>query len=171
MLLQITVQDLIARLKQLQVVCWKEVELSHGGTSHYYIDFKKAYGDAEAFKLLARRLGDKIPDRTNCIAAYGHGGLPLAGALSVMYGRNLSMVRTELKDHGLSKYIDGYEPREGDKVVIVDDVFTTGKTLQKIVDILVPTGAEIIGCYVLVKRGEGQLSVPVESLLRVEDLL
>jgi len=62
-------------------------------------------------------------------------------------------------------------PKEGDKVAIVDDVFTTGKSLQKIVDVIIPTGAEIVGCYVLVKRGEGQTSVPVESLLHMEDLL
>ena len=37
-------KDLIARLKYLQIVHHGEVELSHGGTSHYYIDLKKAYG-------------------------------------------------------------------------------------------------------------------------------
>ncbi|MDO8511314.1 MAG: phosphoribosyltransferase family protein [Nanoarchaeota archaeon] len=163
--------DLITRLKQLKIVHRGEVELSHAGPSDYYIDIKKAYGDAEAFDLMAKRLGEKIPNRTNCIAASGHGGLPLAGALSVLYKRNLSLVRTELKDHGLLKYIDGYVPSEGDRVAIVDDVFTTGRTLQKVINIITPTGAEIVGCYVFVKRGEGQLSVPVESLLRVEDLL
>ena len=172
MLLQINMQDdLITRLKKLQIVHREEVELSHAGPSNYYIDIKKAYGDAEAFGLMVKRLGEKIPNRTSCIAASGHGGLPLAGALSILYARNLSIVRTELKEHGLPKLIDGYIPSEGDKVAIVDDVFTTGRTLQKIIGLITPTGAEIVGCYVFVKRGEGQLSVPVESLLRVEDLL
>ena len=96
--------DLIARLKQLQIVHYGEVELSHGGTSQYYLDFKKAYGDAETFELLVTRLGYLIPNSVNCIAASGYGGLPLAGALSLMFTRNISLVRTELKDHGLSKY-------------------------------------------------------------------
>lgn len=163
--------DLITRLKQLKIVHRGEVELSHAGSSDYYIDVKKAYGDAEAFELMTKRLGEKIHQRTNCIAASGHGGLPLAGALSVLYARNLSLVRTELKEHGLLRSIDGYIPSKNDKVAIVDDVFTTGKTLQKIIDIITPTGAEIVGCYVFFKRGEGKLTVPVESLLSVEDLL
>lgn len=164
-------KDLIARLKLLQIVHHGEVELSHGGTSHYYIDLKKAYGDAEAFYLLAKRLGEKIPNKVNCVAGGGYGGLPLATAVSVLYQRGLSLVRDEPKDHGIIKTIEGYVPAKEDKVAIVDDVFTTGKSLQKIIDIITPTGAEIVGCYVLVRRGEGQISIPVESLLRIEDLI
>ncbi len=164
-------KDLIARLKYLQIVHHGEVELSHGGTSHYYIDLKKAYGDAEAFYLLAKRIGEIIPNKVSCIAGGGYGGLPLAAAVSVLYLRNLSSVRDEPKDHGIIKIIEGHVPTKEDKVAIVDDVFTTGKSLQKIIDIIAPTGAGIVGCYVLVKRGEGQISMPIESLLRVEDLL
>ncbi|MEK6905985.1 MAG: phosphoribosyltransferase family protein [Nanoarchaeota archaeon] len=163
--------NLIARLKYLQIVHHGEVELSHGGTSHYYIDLKKAYGDAEAFYLLAKRIGEKIPNKVSCIDGGGYGGLPLAAAVSALYLRDLSLVRDEPKNHGIIKMIEGHFPTKEDKIAIVDDVFTTGKSLQKIVDIIIPTGAEIVGCYVLVKRGEGQISVPVESLLRVEDLV
>ena len=158
-------EDLITRLKQLQIVHYGEVELSHAGPAQLYFDVKKAYGDAEAFKLLTRRIGDKIPSRTSCIAGSGYGGIPLAAGISLMYGRNLALVRDEPKDHGIIKLIEGYLPGKDDKVAIVDDVFTTGNSLQKIIDIITPTGAEIVGCYVLVKRREGQLSVPVESLL------
>ncbi|MBI4147578.1 orotate phosphoribosyltransferase [Candidatus Woesearchaeota archaeon] len=163
-------KDLIARLKYLQIVHHGEVELSHGGASHYYIDLKKAYGNAEAFYLLAKRIGEKIPNKVSCIAGGGYGGLPLAAAVSTLYLRDLSLVRDEPKDHGIKRIIEGHVPTKEDKVAIVDDVFTTGKSLQKIIDIITPTRAEIVGCYVLVKRAEGQISVPVESLLRIEDL-
>ena len=163
--------DLITRLKQLHILRRGE---SSADPSDYYLDIKKACGDAEAFELMANRLGEKIPNGTNCIAASGYGGLALAGAVSVIYERNLSLVRTEQKDHGLLKWIEGYIPSPGDKVTIVNDVFdflTNGETLQNIIDTIAPTGAEIVGCYVLVKRGEGKLSVPVEGLLQVKDLL
>jgi len=180
-LLQITVQDLIARLRQLQIVRHGEVQLSHGGTSDTYFDFKeKAYGDAEAFYLINKYLGQQIPNRVNCIAGEGDGGKPLATGLSLMYWRRQTLVRSQLKDHGIKRRFEGYTPQEGDRVVIVDDVFTTGRSMQKVVDLIVPTGVEILGCYVLLKRGEGEVSisrgeekipVPIESLLRVEDLL
>ncbi|MBI2582214.1 hypothetical protein HYV87_03775 [Candidatus Woesearchaeota archaeon] len=174
-------QDLIARLKGLQVVHHGEVQLSHGGISNLYFDFKqKAYGDAEAFYLINKYLGQQIPNRVNCIAGGGYGGIPLATGLSLMFWRNQTLVRDQPKEHGIKRIFEGYTPQEADKVAIVDDVFTTGRSLQKVVDLIVPTGAEIIGCYVILKRGEGELSitrgeekipVPVESLLRVEDLL
>ncbi len=158
--------DLIARLKQLHILRRGEAP-----SSSYYLDIKRAYGDAEAFEMMATRLGEKIPNRTNCIAASGYGGLPLAGALSVIFERNLSIVRTEPKDRSLPRFIEGYIPSPSDKVAIVNDVFINGETLQDIIDAIAPTGAEIVGCYVLVKHGEEKLSVPVESLLKVEDLL
>ena len=68
---------------------------------------------------------------------------------------NLTLVRDEPKKHGKGGWIDGYVPNEQDKVVLVDDVFTTGGSLRKLIKILEPTKAEIIGVYVVVKRGEG----------------
>ena len=50
-----------------------------------------------------------------------------------MYGRNLALVRDEPKDHGIIKLIDGYLPGKDDKVAIVDNVFITGNSLQKII--------------------------------------
>ena len=77
--------DLIARLKQLQTVQYGEVELSHAGASPIYFDFKKAYGDAETRHLLILRLGAIIPNRTNCIAGGGYGGIPLATGISMLF--------------------------------------------------------------------------------------
>lgn len=165
------INDLILRLKQLQIVQQGPVELKNAGASQYYIDIKKAYGDAEAFRLLVKNMGIIIPNQTTCIAGAGYGGLPLAAALSVMFDRNLVLVRDTPKDYGIIKPIDGYNPTAEDKIAIVDDVFTTGGSLRKIIQTLEPTGADILGCYVVVKRGEGKLNVPVEHLINVEDLL
>jgi len=164
-------QNLLYRLKQLEIVQHGKVKLSHAGNSDTYFDFKKAFGDAEAFHLLTKYLGEHIPNGTTCIAGGGYGGIPLATSLSLMFYRNLTLVREKPKKYGTMKTIEGHVPTKEDKVTIVDDVFTTGKTLQKIVDLLAPTGAEIVGCYVLLKRGQGDLTVPTYSLLKPEDLV
>ena len=57
------------------------------------------------------------------------------------------------------------------EVVLVDDVFTTGGSLRKMIEVIRSTGAEILGCYVVVKRGEGELEVPLHYLFVAEDLL
>lgn len=164
-------QELISKLKQLPVIEQGIVELKNAGTSDYYINIKKAYGDPELMFLLCKHLWEKIPKEVTCIAGSGHGGIPLATRMSGLYSRKLALVRDGTKEHGLSDLVDGHIPTSKDKIAIVDDVFSTGGSLRKIIEILTPTGAEILGCYVIVKRGEGQLSVPWQYLLTAEELL
>jgi len=137
----------------------------------YYIDIKRAFGDSDALNLMANELWFEIDNRTTCIAAVGYGGIPLATPISLLYGLNLTLVRDESKKHGRKTWIDGYVPTKRDKVSIVDDVFTTGRNLRKIIKILEPTGAEILGCHVVVKRGEGKLKIPFTYLMTAEQLL
>ena len=164
-------QNLIQILKQLPVVEKGTVQLKNAGSSEYYINIKKAYGDPELMFSLCQHLREKIPTETTCFAGSGHGGIPLATRMSGLYTKNLVLVRDGAKEHGKSELIDAYVPNSKDKIAIVDDVFSTGGSLQKIIETLRPTGAEMVGCYVVVKRGEGQLPVPWEYLLKVEDLL
>lgn len=165
------VKEFIERLKQAQVVCNGQVELKNAGTSNNYINIKKAYGDPELMFLICKKLREKIPREINCIAGSGHGGVPLATRMSGLYTYNLTLVRDEPKEYGLSGLIDGYVPNNKDKIAIVDDVFSTGASLRNIIKNLEPTGAEILSCYVVVKRGEGNLPVPLEYLLTMQDLL
>ncbi|MDP3698522.1 MAG: phosphoribosyltransferase family protein [Nanoarchaeota archaeon] len=165
------IQDLISRLKQLSVVERGTVELKNARTSDYYINIKKAYGDPELMFLLCKNLWEKIPKEVTCIAGSGHGGIPLATRMSGLYACKLALVRDGPKEHGMIELIDGHMPSSKDKVAIIDDVFSTGGSLRKVIEILQPTGAEIIGCYVIVKRGEGVLPVPWQYLMTAEELL
>lgn len=165
------IQELIEKLKQLPVVERGTVELKNAGISDYYINIKKAYGDPELMFLLCKNLWEKIPKEVTCVAGSGHGGIPLATRMSGLYARKLALVRDGAKEHGLNQMIDGYVPSSKDKIAIVDDVFSTGGSLRKIIETLTPTGAEILGSYVIVKRGEGQLSVPWQYLMTAEELL
>ncbi len=164
-------QDLIQKLKQAQIVYNGQVDLKHAGTSQYYIDIKKTYGDPETLFLLCKYLWEKIPQETTCFAASGYGGIPLATRMSGLYTRRLTLVRDEPKQYGLGGWIDGYLPTGKDKIAIVDDVCTTGSSLRKMMEALRPTGAEILGCYVIVKRGDVNLEVPLVQVVSAEDLL
>lgn len=163
--------ELIERLKQIDIIYPEEVELKHAGISNFYVDVKKAYGYPDVMKLIYSAVWEQMDKRTTCIAAAGYGGIPLGKDLSSTYNLHLSMVRDEEKKHGKKGWIDGYVPREEDKISIVDDVFTTGGSLKKIIEIVKQTKAQILSCHVVVKRGEGNLEVPLFYLLTPEDLL
>tara|TARA_Y100000310_G_scaffold244335_1_gene249071 strand:+ start:10905 stop:11408 length:504 start_codon:yes stop_codon:yes gene_type:complete len=164
--------ELIKALKDSGVVVRKKLILSQGDVSDHYFDIKKAYGRSEVLELTAREmLKDIDGERTTCIASSGYGGIPLATAISQLSGLKLTLVRGNPREYGLEKSIEGYVPTFGDKVSIVDDVFTTGGNLRNIMETIRSTGADILDCHVVVKRGKGGLRVPLIYLLAAEELL
>ena len=163
--------DLVRRLQQLDVVYREPVVLKNAGVSDTYIDIKKACGHPDVLRSLCDLLWERMDKSVTCIAAAGYGGLSLASVLSVQQGVYLTLVRDEQKKHGKGGWIDGYVPNEHDRITIVDDVFTTCGSLRKMIRVLKPTKARILGCCVVVKRGDGELNVPLTYLLTSEELL
>ena len=165
------ISDLIRVLKPLEIILNESVILASGKPADFYFDVKKAYGYPGALNMIADELFDKIDKRVSCIAASGYGGLSLATAISSRHNLNLVLVRDTPKKHGKAGWIDGYVPNEQDKIAVIDDVFTTGGSLRKLIQTLETTQAKILGAYVVVKRGEGELTVPLTYLLTPEDFL
>lgn len=164
--------NLTAELKELKVIQRGRVVLKGGQVSDYYIDMKKIFGNPRVFGLISDELCKIIDKKATCIAGSGHGGLPLATAVSFKLGLPLVLVRDKVKKHGLQKMIDGYIPTKKDGIVIVDDIFTTGTCISNIVKNLGPTNAKILGGYVVLSRGDmSKFKVPVKSLLTLNELI
>ena len=167
-------EALIDKLKELGVIYKESVILTSGKPSDFYVDIKKAYGYPETVKLMVQLISREIPKEATVIASTGYGGLPLATPVSVETGKNLTLVRTDPKDHGHDKggYLDGYIPTPDDKIVIIDDVFTAGTSIRKMLAVFekeIPQ-TEIISAQVVVKRGDGQLDIPLGYLVNVKEL-
>ncbi len=157
-------------LQAADVVRHDPVKLRSGKSSDFYIDIKKGFGDPELLRVISQELARKLDSKTTAVAATGHGGVPIAVGVALETGLPLILIRERIKDHGMRNLIDGYQPGRGDFVAIVDDVFTTGSSLRETIDALGDSGAEIVGCYVVVKRGDGDVSAPLTYLLEPEDI-
>ncbi len=162
---------LIEKLNQLNILERQRVILKSKKGSDFYIDIKKAYGYPDILNEITGKLYILIPKEANCIAASDYGGLPIAAAISSTYGLNLILIRNKRKNYGLNRLIDGYIPNRKDKVAIVDDVITTGSSLKKIIQVIKPTKAKILGCYVVVNRGKTDLKYPLRWLFEARDFL
>ena len=167
-------QDLIDRLKEVDIVDRRGVVLKHSGKSDFYIDLKKAFGFPDALQLMAVRMLERIPDEVNCVAIEGYGGMPLGSAVSLIGDKKLILVRGEAKGHGTGALIDGYYPNRKDSVIVLDDVLTSGNSLRKIRHVVKNTGAKIYGNLVVVNRSP-QMRKPgvfndVDYLIDAEDL-
>lgn len=155
-------------LKELEVFQVQNVNLKNAGQSNFYVDVKKAYGTPEVLDRICQELWQIIPHDVTVVAGSGYGGIPLATALSLKYSKKLSLIRDSPRTHGTEKTIEGYIPKENDKVAIVDDVVTTGGGLRNSLKELNET--EVAGCYVIVKRGIVADDLPVYYLLDAEQI-
>lgn len=162
----------------------KKVILSSGKESDFYIDCKKTVLTAEGHWLTGRLLLAGV--RAEFPAAIAVGGLtmgadPIASAIatvSFVSGHPLHafLVRKEPKGHGTGQWVEGLSALPaGSKVVIVEDVVTTGASTIKAIERARAEGLEPIGAFTLVDRDEGgreaieATKVAVRSLFKRSD--
>lgn len=165
-------KSLADELKKLKIIKRGEFVLTSGKTSDFYVDMKKVLGYPKVSVLICDEFCKLVDKKGTCVASIGYGGLPLAARVSLKSGLPLVVVREKPRKHGLKNLIDGYVPTEKDKVVIVDDVFTTGTSMSKVIAALSKTKAKILAGYVVVNRGDAsRFKIKIHNLLDVTKLI
>jgi orotate phosphoribosyltransferase len=134
--------------------------LSSGQRSTYYINGKQVTLHAQGGVGVGRILLPLIPADTVGVAGLTLGADPIVAATSVVAcyeGRSLTplIVRKEAKGHGTQAYIEGPTLPEGARVVILEDVVTTGKSAMQAVDRLRDAGYKVDHVITLVDRQQG----------------
>lgn len=157
-------------------------KLVSGKMSNYYVNCKMTTLNAEATLLIGRIFYEKVkPLGITAIGGLTQGADPIAVATAMtsgMEGRGINafVVRKVAKEHGLKKLIEG-DVHQGDRVVIVDDVITTGQSTIDAIDRARNEGLQVVKAVVLVDRQEGgrenieKKGVPVESIFTIHDLM
>ncbi len=142
----------------------REITLTSGKKSSYYIDSKQTTLDPEGAFLAGGLLADIIEKEFS--GAQGVGGItlgadPIISAVMVVgYTRGLKLrgfiVRKEPKGHGTGAWIEGLKGfRPGDGIVILEDVVTTGGSAIKAVEKAQDVGLKVLGVLAIVDRLEG----------------
>ncbi|MCA9629019.1 MAG: orotate phosphoribosyltransferase [Myxococcales bacterium] len=141
----------------------KKVILASGRESDFFIDCKQTVLTAEGHALVGELMFDLLSELPECDAVGGVelGGCPLASAVSLVShqrGRDLPAlyIRKQRKDHGSAKMVEGDKAlKPGLRVVMLEDVVTTGGSSLRAVETLRAEGAEVVGIAALVDRLEG----------------
>jgi orotate phosphoribosyltransferase len=164
----------------------REVTLSSGAKSNFYIDCKQVSLDAEGQFLIGqlfRSVIDAIAPEARAVGGLTLGADPLATATSVMSfmaGRPLDafLVRKEPKAHGTQQWIESTRRvAAGTPVVVLEDVITTGASTLKAIERARGAGLRVVHALALVDRMEGgkeaivEAQVPVTSLFDKKDFL
>ena len=168
--------ELIHSLKGSECIKFGDFLLSSGKRSNYYVDIKKATTNPRILKTIAKMIGHYIDKDVDVkIGGIELGSVPIATAVSLETDRELIIVRKKSKDYGTKSMVEG-ELKEGDKVILVEDVTTTGGSVMKAVEVIRSMGGVVDRVFVVVDRGEGakenleRIGVELIPLVTVDEL-
>ncbi len=143
-----------------------EFQLSSGGTSDYYIDCRVTTLDARGAQLTGEVFLEEIREQgweADAIGGLTMGADPIVVAVSVTSGKlHGFLVRKSEKQHGTAQRIEGFREK-GARVVIVDDVCTTGASTIQAIEAAREFGFEVVGAMCLVERQEAHGRPAVEK--------
>jgi orotate phosphoribosyltransferase len=155
--------------------------LSSGKSSDYYLDGRIVTLSSEGAYLVGSIILGLIKDKgITAIGGPTIGADPIVGAaVALAHLRNLTLkafiVRKSAKNHGSKRQIEGPALKPDEKVLLVDDVATTGKALLEAKQALDKIGVKIEATLVIVDRQEGAGSnlekegLKLEALFTIED--
>src|SRR5271170_2154405 len=143
-----------------------EFKLSSGGTSDYYVDCRTTTLDARGAQLTGKVFLEEIRERgwrPQAIGGLTMGADPVVVAVAVTSGKiDGFLIRKAEKQHGTGQRIEGFREK-GARVVIVDDVCTTGSSTIQAIETAREFGFEIAGVMCLVEREEAKGRPSVEK--------
>jgi orotate phosphoribosyltransferase len=149
-------QDLL-RLLAAKSFRLGQFKLSSGGTSDYYVDCRTTTLAAKGARLTGQVFLDEIRARQwkpRAVGGLTMGADPIVVAVSIASGDIEGfLVRKAEKQHGTGRRIEGFQEK-GARVVIVDDVCTTGSSTIQAIEAVREFGFQVVGTMCLVEREE-----------------
>lgn len=168
-------------LIQTRALKFGDFTLVSGQKSSYYLDGKQITLNSVGLSLVSHGLLELVKDlEFDAIGGMSIGADPIIGGVltaAVASGRDLDgfMCRKEAKGHGTNRYIEG-PVTAGDKVIVIDDVITTGGSTLMAIDRAEEFGLEVVQAVGIIDRLQGgaqafqERGIPFGSLLTITDL-
>ena len=171
------VKEFATFLHKNGIIKFGDFTLASGKKSSYYVDLRLVPSYPHEFRKMVKYLENEITrdiglDKFDSIVSVPTGGLVIASALAIETVKPLIYVRSKPKDYGTSKLIEG-KTHGGMKVIMIDDVATTGGSVVNAIKSLKEENISIKDAYVIVNRMEGadnallELGVKMHSILNI----
>lgn len=170
-------QEFIEFMVESDVLKFGEFTLKSGRKSPFFMN-AGAYVTGEQLRKLgqyyARAIHEHYGDDFDVLFGPAYKGIPLTVATTIayseLYGKQIRYCsnRKEIKDHGDAGILLGSNIKDGDRIVIIEDVTTSGKSMEETVPIIRAQGnVEIIGLEVSLnrqERGKGDQTTALEEI-------
>ncbi|WP_419921667.1 orotate phosphoribosyltransferase [Candidatus Poriferisodalis sp.] len=155
------------------------VQLASGEMSQYFIDGKESLSAGADLRTAAQAITERVEAAQIPFDAVGGltlGADALAAAIAVVSGSQWFIVRKEPKNRGTNRLVEGKQIASGDRVLLIDDVVTTGGSILRAFEAVEDTGARVVAAATLVDRGDrarqvfGERSVPYFPMATYSEL-
>ena len=155
--------------------------LSSGKESNYYLDGRVITLNPQGAYLVASIILDMLKGETlDAIGGPTLGADPIVGALAVLSYINAQpiktfIVRKQAKEHGTLQQVEGPALKNGDRVILIDDVATSGKAILEAKQALDKIGVIADKAIVIVDRNQGatdnlaKVGIKLESIFKIAD--
>lgn len=153
------------------------IQLASGEFSRDFIDGKAALARGEDLEVACRALIELVgPLEFDAVGGLTMGADQFAHVVAVLARKEWFVVRKEPKQRGTNKLVEGATVGSDTRVLLVDDVVTTGGSIRRAYEAIKGLGATVVGAVTLVDRGEvareffASRAVPYFALVTYEDL-
>jgi orotate phosphoribosyltransferase len=171
------IKEFSAFLHQKEIIKFGDFTLASGKKSSYYVDLRLVPSYPHQFRIMIKNLQNNIAETIglnsfDSLVSVPTGGLIIASALAIEIVKPLIYVRSKPKDYGTTKSVEG-QIHEGMKVVMIDDVATTGGSVVNAIKSLKDANITIKDAYVIINRMEGadealkELGVRLHSITNI----
>ena len=144
----------LAQLIKKTALLTGEFTLSSGRKSNYYLDKYRIETQPAILDAVADGFVPGIPGDTERLAGPELGAIPLVTAVGLKTGIPFLLIRKKVKEYGTKNIVEGlYE--KGEKVVLIEDVLTTGTQAITAADILRDLGLKVLKIMCIIDREEG----------------
>jgi orotate phosphoribosyltransferase len=172
------VKEFAIFLQESGAIKFGNFKLSSGKDSAYYIDLRLVPSFPHQFRKMIKSVQNLISEKIGLdsfdyIASVPTSGLVIASALAMETVKPLIYIRQKPKDYGTGSLIEGKIP-EGSRVVLVDDVGTTGHSLLNAIKALKDAKIKVDSAFVIVNRLEGareNLEAEKVKMYEITDIL
>jgi len=172
------VKEFAIFLQESGAIKFGNFKLSSGKDSAYYIDLRLVPSFPHQFRKMIKSVQNLISEKIGLdsfdyIASVPTSGLVIASALAMETVKPLIYIRQKPKDYGTSSLIEGKIP-EGSRVILVDDVGTTGHSLLNAIRSLKDAKIKVDAAFVIVNRLEGareNLEAEKVKMYEITDIL
>jgi orotate phosphoribosyltransferase len=146
-------KELIERICQAALLKG-EFTLRSGRKSKYYLDKYLFETQPDILAALGKKFAAHVDASVDRLAGAELGGIPLVTAAAMATGKPSVLIRNQKKDYGTAKQLEGVL-KPGDKVMIVEDIATTGGQVLEAAKVIEATGAKVVKIVAVIDRQEG----------------